>query len=184
MKNMFTLSIVATIVALFSSLYSVAQIGLGIRPQSKDTHIGIGLSLGIPTNYIFNLAMEGDIRLQKDFSAYVSGLLNIGYTNFLRSDNTVILNEFRGDIGFLPVKAGAKVFPLEKLYISGEAGMAFATHKNQSSSFVYAPGVGYQFNSGLDLGLRYESFTQSKVAKVALKIAYGFNLSRETGYRF
>lgn len=165
-------STVAATVAMFFTVNANAQ--STPAGDSKDTRLGIGLSLGIPTDDAFSFAIGGDLRLQKDFVSNVSGTLGVGYTNFsVKGDNM-------GSIGYIPVKAGIKVFPVERFYISGELGAAFGTDKGQGTAFVYAPGVGVGFNNGLDLGLRYEGFSQNggNLGQVALRIAYGFNLSR------
>jgi len=140
--------------------------------DSHDTRLGVGLSLGIPTHDAFNVALGGDLRLQKDFASNVSGLLSLGYTNFSAK------GEDAGSIGFVPLKVGLKIFPIERFYISGEVGAGFGTDEGQKTSFVYAPGIGLGFNNGLDLGLRYENFTKYELGQIALRIAYGFNLSR------
>ncbi|WP_207427320.1 outer membrane beta-barrel protein [Pedobacter sp. SYSU D00535] len=159
----------AAVVALFFSTNSSAQTSDG---DSKDTRLGVGLSLGIPTHEFFNFAVGGDLKLQKDFYSNVSGTASIGYTNFSAE------GEDAGSIGFIPLKAGIKVFPLERFYLSGEIGAGFGTDDNQPTSFVWSPGIGLGFNNGLDLGLRYERFSKYDLGQVALRIAYGFNLSR------
>jgi hypothetical protein len=75
---------------------------------------------------------------------------------------------------------------LERLYISGEIGAGFnATDKDKlgvdpGTAFIYSPGIGLGFNNGLDLSLRYEGLSRKTYdpGMVALRIAYGFNLSR------
>lgn len=183
MKNTIAVFNIAIIFTLFFSHNSTAQHSFGVRPYSKDTSLGFGFSMGIPTNYVFNSVMDADIRLQKDFSPYVSGLLNLGCTYFLSNGKT-IGSEYGENIGFFPIKVGAKVFPLEKVYISGEFGVAFRTTAKQPKSLIYAPGIGMEFKNGLDIGLRYENFSKYEMAKVALKVAFEFTLNREMGYRF
>ncbi len=143
--------------------------------DSRDTRLGFGVSVGIPTNDNYNIAVGGDLRLQKDFYSNISGLLSLGYTNFSIKDDLG-----GGSVGYIPLKAGVKIFPLERFYFSGELGAAFGTDKGQGTAFVYAPGIGIGFNRGIDLGLRYEGLSQngSNLGQVALRIAYGFNLSR------
>lgn len=166
------LSTVAATVALFFSANVSAQETKG---DSKDTRLGIGLSLGLPTNDAYNIAVGGDLRLQKDFYSNVSGILSLGYTNFSVKDELG-----GGSYGFVPLKAGIKVFPKERFYFSGEIGAAFGTDEGQGTGFLYAPGIGLGFNNGLDLGLRYEGLSQNggNLGQVALRIAYGFNLSK------
>ena len=160
----------AAAVALFMNLELQAQ----TREPSGDsraTRLGIGLSVGAPTTDGYDLGIGGDVRLQKDFSGNVSGMLSAGYTNFSFD------GEDSGNIGFIPVKAGIKVFPISKFYISGELGAGFGTD-GQKTAFVWAPGIGYGFNNGVDLGVRYEEFSRDggAVGQVALRIAYGFRL--------
>ena len=140
--------------------------------DSRATRLGIGFSVGAPTTDGYDLGLGGDVRLQKDFSGNVSGIISAGYTNFSFD------GEESGSIGFIPVKAGLKVFPLAKFYISGELGAGFGTDDGQKTAFIWSPGIGYGFNNGLDLGARFEEFSRDggKVAQVALRIAYGFRL--------
>ena len=153
--------------ALLTSTLASAQ------TDSKATRLGIGVSLGVPNND-FNFALGGDLRLQQDFSSNVSGLLSVGYTSFFPDDSNV------DNFGVIPLKAGLKVFPTNSLYISGEAGAGFGTNEGAGTSFVWSPGVGYAFNNGLDLSLRYEGFTKdgSTLGQTALRIAYGFRLGK------
>ena len=164
---------VAATVSLFFTMNANAQ----DEPagDSRDTRLGLGLSVGIPTNDAYNIAIGGDLRLQKDFYSNISGLLSLGYTNFSIKDDLG-----GGSYGFIPLKVGVKIFPTERFYFSGELGAAFGTDKGQETAFVYAPGIGLGFNNGIDLGLRYEglSVNNSNLGQVALRIAYGFNLSR------
>lgn len=136
--------------------------------DSRETRLGIGLNLGVPTTDGYDFAIGGDVRLQKDFSGNLSGLLSAGYTAFTYDG---------GSSGFIPVKAGVKIFPVTKFYFSGELGAGFPTEGGKTA-FIWAPGLGYGFNNGLDLGLRYESFEykNGNIGQVALRIAYGFML--------
>src|SRR5687767_6987488 len=104
----------AAAVALFFTTNAIAQ-SEEPKGDSKDTRLGIGLSVGIPTNDTYNIAVGGDLRLQKDFYSNISGILSLGYTNFSIKDNLG-----GGSIGYVPLKAGLKYFPTERFYFSGE----------------------------------------------------------------
>ena len=145
--------------------------------DSKALRLGVGLSVGIPTNDAYNLALGGDVRLQKDFFSNISGTLSAGYTNFSIKNDVALPNGDKG-IGFIPVKVGIKIFPVSRFYISGEVGAGFGTDKGQGTALVYAPGIGVGTNTGIDLGLRYEGFAynNTNLNQVALRIAYGFEL--------
>lgn len=155
-------------VALFFTTAVNAQSG-----DSQAWRLGVGLNVGVPTTKGYSVAIGGDLRLQKDFSSNISGLLSAGYTNFSRKDSYG-----GGSFGMVPVKAGAKIFFAENTYFSGELGAGFGTESGSSTAFLWAPGIGYGFDNGLDLGLRYEGaeFEGASLGQVALRIAYGFKL--------
>ncbi len=142
--------------------------------DSRNFRLGIGGSIGAVTNDGYSVALGADLKVQKDFTSNISGTLSGGYTNFsFDGKNT-------GSIGFIPLKAGVKIFPREFFYVTGEVGAGFGTDEGQKTAFVWAPGVGMGLNNGIDLGLRYEGFSRSgsTLSQVALRVAYGFNLSR------
>jgi hypothetical protein len=138
--------------------------------DSKATRLGIGLSGGIPTTKGYDVALGADLRLQKDFSSNISGLLSAGYTRFVRD---------AADYGFVPLKAGVKIFFAESAYFSGELGAGIGTNEGSNTAFLWAPGIGYGWDNGLDLGLRYEGAEfkgGGSLGQVALRVAYGFTL--------
>ena len=178
MKNSTKLvaSAVAAVAMFIGTNQASAQTSSG---DSQALRLGVGVSAGLPTNNDYNIALGGDLRLQKDFFSNISGTLSAGYTNFSLKD--AAKDGVRpNSIGYIPVKAGIKIFPVERFYISGEVGAGFGTDKGQGTALVYAPGVGLGFNNGVDLGVRYEGFAQNgnNLGQVALRLAYGFNLSK------
>ena len=171
-KNITTITVaLATLFFLNSSVNAQSKETPG---DSKATRLGVGFNIGLPTDDAYNLAIGGDLRLQADFTSNVSGILTAGYTNYS-------VKATDANLGYVPVKAGIKVFPVERFYLSGEIGAAFGTD-NQGTAFVFAPGIGVGTNTGIDFGLRYEGMSKSNgfnnPNQVALRIAYGFNLSK------
>lgn len=166
-------------VAMFIGVNNASAQTSNQREDSNAWRLGVGVSAGLPTDNKYNIAVGGDVRLQKDFFSNISGTLSAGYTNFSIKDDAKISGQ-PNSLGYIPVKAGIKIFPVERFYISGEAGAAFGTDKGQKTALVYAPGIGLGFNNGLDLGVRYEGFAQnnSNLGQVALRLAYGFKLSK------
>lgn len=178
MKKLNFAAIVVSAFAIFLGVNSAsAQTTTQSDGDSKAVRLGFGVSAGLPTNDAYNLALGGDIRLQKDFFSNISGTLSAGYTNFMLKNDAQLPNGNKGR-GYIPVKAGIKIFPVERFYISGEVGAGFGTDKGQGTALVYAPGIGIGTNTGFDLGLRYEGFTQNgnNLDQVALRVAYGFRL--------
>ncbi len=172
---------------IFTKLIANAVAGLALLAststfaQSSDdshaTRFGIGLNLGLATSSPYEFVNGGDIRLQKDFTSNVSGILSIGYTNFSVEGSAPAVVE---PYDVVPVKVGVKVFPIERLYFSGEVGAGLGLDDGSKTAFIYAPGIGIGVNNRLDLCFRYEGFARigDRISQVSLRIAYGFNLSR------
>jgi hypothetical protein len=164
-------SAVAAVALFFVSQNTFAQ----GSDDSQATRLGIGISAGASTTNPYGFVIGGDVRLQKDLASNVSGMVSLGYNNFSVKDSAPIPN-----YGVIPLKVGLKVFPVERFYFSGELGAEFSTQKGARTAFVYAPGIGVGTNSGIDIGMRYEAIqrTGSTLGQVALRLAYGFNLSK------
>jgi hypothetical protein len=167
-------------IALFFSTTANAQNG---------HKFGIGVNVGVPTSDEYNFSLGADARLQIDVSKQLSIPVTVGYTNFFAKDYTVGNTTFEGqDYGFIPVKAGVKLFFDESgsgLYGLAEVGAAFGVTDGAKTGFLYSPAVGYSFSSGLDLGVKYEGISSGReenlgysknTGHVALRIAYGFKI--------
>jgi len=145
--------------------------------DSQAWRLGVGVSAGASTDDNYGLVLGGDLKLQKDFVGPVSATLSAGYTNFFVKDELEDLGA--SDYGVIPVKAGIKVFLTPNFYAGGEVGAGFETSGAKETSFVWAPTIGWGFGNGLDLGIRYEDYTKDfRPKQVALRVAYGFNLSK------
>lgn len=162
---------------------SRSQHRLPVRPDCEDTRLALGISAGITDSYNFKNAINVQLRWQHDFSPYLSGLLGAGYTSFAPNERVMRSSE-APRLNIIPIKAGLKVFPVERVYISGEAGLAFASDFKHRASFTFAPSVGFEFYEGLDIGLGYDRFRKYETTHLALKVSYGFNLTRYSGYVF
>lgn len=170
-----------TISMLFLSGNAQAQERMGNDDFKKTTRLGVGLNLGLPAQNQYDFVIGGDLSLQRDFSKVVAGTLSAGYTNFSFDNKDGV--PFTS-IGFIPVKAGVKIFPGRPFYFSAEAGAAFNTNKGLGTAFIYAPGIGVGFNNGLDIGLRFEDFVRNSYSpsQFALRISYGFKLNKKSSW--
>ncbi|MBC7914022.1 MAG: hypothetical protein H7Y07_07860, partial [Pyrinomonadaceae bacterium] len=153
----------AAVVAMFIGMNSASAQTQPVNDgDSKALRLGVGVSAGIPTNDDYNIALGADLRLQKDFFSNISGTLSAGYTNFSVKDESKTALGYDSK-GWIPVKAGIKIFPVSRFYISGEVGAAFGTDKGQGTALVYAPGIGVGTNTGIDIGLRYEGIAKDNI---------------------
>lgn len=168
MKNStkFLASAVAALALFFTSTHVNAQ---------SAPKFGIGLNVGIPTTTGYSFAIGGDLRYQFDIDKQLSVPITAGYTNFSLKDTYG-----GGSFGFIPVKAGLKYFFNDSgagAYGLAEAGAGFSTTSGGGTAFVYSPAVGYAWSNGLDLGLKYEGYSNNgSIGYVGLRLAYGFKL--------
>ncbi len=153
--------------------------------NAQTPKLGIGINAGIPTTDQYNFALGADARLQFDVSKQISIPVTVGYTHFFSKDYVPAIKQ---DYGYVPVKAGVKVFFDESgsgLYGLAEVGAAFGVTDNAKTGFLYSPAIGYAWSSGLDLGIKYEGISSARnaspvyeknVSQIALRLAYGFKL--------
>lgn len=172
---------------LFAGLYGKAQTKQ--QPLVKEAEasepffrLGVSLSPGIAFGDQTGFALGSDLRLQHSMGNHVSWILTTGYTHFFERQLNVpsptgpVIKPI--SYGFIPLKAGIKIFARPKLYFAGEAGAAYSTQSTDNSySFVYSPSAGVIIGRKWDLSLKYEDFTISNNTKqLALRVAYGFKL--------
>ncbi|SEA41456.1 outer membrane beta-barrel protein [Pedobacter hartonius] len=190
MKNSIKISVLALSFLAFFTISANAQdttpkavtYGSGIR-------LSVGADAGLPVGnfsnaYTWSLggSVQADFPIIKEQLYYT---VNAGFNNVF-ADNS----NSGPDLQLIPVKAGLKYFPVKNFYVQGEAGATFITNKsdagfNKSTTFVYAPQIGYVFNVGgknsIDAGFRYENnskFTDngSSNGLLGLRVAYSFGL--------
>ena len=161
---------------IFLPTSALAQERMDTDNFENRTRLGIGLDLGLPAQDEYDFGIGGVLSLERDFSEVVAGTLSAGYTNISLDDNAATFD----NVGFIPVKAGIKIFPGRPFYFSGEAGVAFNTNSEElATAFTYSGGVGFLFRNGLDLSLRFEDYVRDSYdpSFFALRIAYGLKLN-------
>jgi hypothetical protein len=127
-------------------------------------------------NFGYGVSFKTDIPAAKnlDFT------LSVGYTNFPIKDDIKALLQASGSsqssAGFIPLKAGLKLYESGGFYMEGQLGASFATTGGGGAGFAYSPGVGYKFDSGFDIGLRYEGWAKNgaTLSQLGLRLAYNF----------
>ena len=173
---------------LLASAAAAVAILFTTNVNAQGPKLGIGINAGIPTTDQYNLTLGADARLQFDVSKQVSIPVTAGYTHFFAKDLNIGGVNWKQDYGYVPVKAGVKVFfdpSGSGLYGMAEVGAAFGVTDEAKTGFLYSPAIGYAWSSGLDLGVKYEGISSARnanvaydknVGHVALRLAYGFKL--------
>jgi hypothetical protein len=181
-------TIMKTTTKFLASAVAAVALFFTTNANAQGPKLGIGINAGIPTTDQYNLTLGADARLQFDVSQQLSIPVTVGYTHFFSKDAGDAGVLAKQDYGYIPVKAGAKVFFNESgsgLYGLAEVGAAFGVTEDAKIGFLYSPAIGYSWSNGLDLGVKYEGISGAReqtfgydknVGHVALRLAYGFKL--------
>jgi hypothetical protein len=174
-------------------LAAALLVGVSFTTFAQSTGGGnrfsIGLEGGVPVGDaadIFNAVIGGSIKFEAPIATSTSFTLSAGYTSFL--GKTIDVPGFSGkyeSYGAIPIKAGIKYHVNEGFYVEGQLGAAIGTKSNSKVAFAYAPGIGYDFGGGVDIGVRYEGWSTKRndlfnnsynttLGQVAARLAFSF----------
>ncbi|RWY57149.1 outer membrane beta-barrel protein [Mucilaginibacter gilvus] len=152
------------------------------QSDSDAAKFSIGVNLGLPTGVahdISSFAPGIDVKYDLPISTGTFFTISAGYTRFLYNSDTKdalkSLGVDKSGAGFVPLKAGIKYYFSDGFYGEGQLGATFSTESGGGTAFAYAPGIGYTFAGGFDLGLRYEAWSKNgTTSQVAARIAISF----------
>jgi predicted porin len=156
---------------------------------TKGIRYNVGIESGIAAGgmreaYTWSqgASLQADIPIANQFFLTI----NSGYQHYSGKGYDPVSQVNNTDLHIIPLKAGLKFFPVQQLYIQGEAGADYALNE-RFGAFVYAPQLGYQFKfkrkSLIETGVRYERATNkfiqdadaTRINVVALRAAYFFS---------
>ncbi len=163
----------AAAIAMFVTTSVNAQTPSPTNPSGQK--LGVGVILGAPTNSASSFVLGADLRYQIDIDKQLSIPITTGFTSTLNKDIGSIKIP---NTNYVPLKAGLKYFLNDTgagAYGLAEACAAFGISSGGGTTFVYSPAIGYAFNNGLDLGVKYEGFNTNS-GYVGVRLAYGFKL--------
>jgi len=148
--------------------------------QKKGSNFSIGLEAGLPvgsTSNFYTVAIGGSLKYEAPIATGTSFTLTAGYTSFQGKTVTypVIGAVKTPALGVIPVKAGIKYFFADAFYGEAQLGAAFGTKSGSGTAFAYSPGIGYKFSDVVDLGVRYEAWSNNgTVSQVAARLGFSF----------
>ena len=161
---------------LFLTVLCGLSIGAFAQTSSEGSKFSIGLEGGLPTgdaHQVYKAVIGASIKYDYKVAenTFVTG--SAGYNAFL------VKSEFKSiagsSNGAIPVKAGLKYFFGSGFYGEGQLGAAFSTESGGGTAFVYAPGIGYDFGSGVDVGVRYEGWSKDgTISQVGVRLGFSF----------
>lgn len=149
--------------------------GITVKAHAQDDDNRFALSLGpelsFPSRSLYTIgggaSAKGEVFITP--KAIITG--TVGYNLFdyksLGGAKTVAY--------FVPLKTGFRYVSGKGGYLEGEVGDVIKTGKNKQNLFAYSIGPGFIFNidevESIDLGLRYESWSQHTMQQIAIRAA-------------
>lgn len=168
---------------LFAILFVVGAAGTSFAQSSSETgKFSIGLNAGLPIGSAHDVSsFAGGLDLKYDLPIATGTFFTIsgGYTRFFYKgevkDALKSIGIDKSGQGFIPLKAGVKHYFDQGFYGEGQLGAVFSTESGGGTGFAYAPGIGYTFAGGFDLGVRYEGWSKDgTTSQVALRLGISF----------
>ncbi|ASU33261.1 hypothetical protein [Mucilaginibacter xinganensis] len=128
---------------------------------------------------ISTVAIGGSVKYDYPIADKTFLTLTAGYTNLIyKSDYKEILKELGVDKsgeGYVPVKLGIKYYLSGGFFGEAQGGVVFSTESGGGTAIAYSPGFGYTWDDRVELGARYEAWSNNgTVSQAALRIAYKF----------
>ncbi|WP_299586033.1 hypothetical protein [Mucilaginibacter sp.] len=146
------------------------------QTKSGDGKFSIGLEAGLPVGDIhngYNYLIGGSLKYELPIAASTLFTISAGYSSL--HPKSVLKDLGFGSVGFIPVKVGIKYYIENGFFAEGQLGAAFGTKSGTGTAFAYSPGIGYTFDGGFEVGVRYEGWSNNgTIGQAALRLAYRF----------
>lgn len=148
--------------------------------SSSSGKFSIGVDPGLPVGNASDyssFAIGGDLKYALPAATNFDVSLSAGYSTFIgKTINFDGASIKEGNIKAIPVKLAGRYNFSGPTGFFGEFGVGAAfIQDGGGTAFLYAPGVGYALDGGLEVGVRYEGWSKNgTVSQIALRIAYSF----------
>lgn len=158
----------------------------------KPFQVNIGLETALPLSDFadfYSFGFGGSAEGVYNVDPTLALTLNAGLIHFSGKDYSNAVYTLKGQsLSIVPVLAGIKYSFTPKVYGSAQLGTGiFLKDKDNSaskttSSFAYAPGIGYRFSDNFDALLKYQAYSKKNKTTdktdtngtIGLRLAYTF----------
>jgi hypothetical protein len=134
----------------------------GFAQSSGVGNFNVGAYGALPLSnmrQIFHVGFGGSLNYEYHYRNDLFFTLGAGYEAF--DVKTELQNAYvPSTYSYIPVKAGVKYYFIKGFYGEFQLGTSIYAQHGGGSAFDYAPGIGYSFKSGFEVGLHYEEWTQ------------------------
>lgn len=172
-------------ILLAAALIVGASFSTFAQSKGEGNRFSIGFDGGAPIGDAadaYNAVVGGSIKFEAPIAASTAFTLSAGYSAYL---GKTIAGFKIPSYTAIPVKAGIKYHFNEGFYGEAQLGAAFGTKSGSKVAFAYAPGIGYDFGGGVDIGVRYEGWSvktnnglgnsdTATLGQIAARLAFSF----------
>ena len=154
----------------------------GARAQEQGTKnataLSIGAELNIPQRSRYNIGYGASAKFELPVVNALSFILTAGVHQF--HIKSIFNGVSTGNDTFVPLKAGVKYYFDPRFYAEGEMGTVIDHNDDfNQNRFTYAIGTGFLLplkstNNMVDVGLRYEQWSQNRLQQFGIRVAYRF----------
>ncbi|MCJ8208776.1 hypothetical protein MUY27_03590 [Mucilaginibacter sp. RS28] len=166
---------------LFIFFLAVTVVKAQDRSDDRNAFaISPAFELGLPNQSVYSVGLGGSLKVEAPVIKHFSITATGGISSFHYKDGlSEALGRSLGSNTFVPLKGGVKFYGGPGFYLEAEAGNVFQTTNDKRSLFAYAIGPGFVVpvhggKSGVDVGFRYERWSQGELRQTALRIGYRF----------
>ncbi len=158
--------------------FNVAYAQRGSTDDKKSVFLGAGFELGFPSNSPLSVGYGGSLKAEVPVAKNTALTLTGAYMQYNYSESfTNLTGQTPGfHPQFIPLKAGLRFQLGPGFYSEGEVGEAFKLNNGSGGLFDYSIGLGFYVPmnkiSALDVGFRYEAYSENQYRQTAVKIAY------------
>ena len=148
--------------------------------EKQSAFLGVGFELGLPSNSPISVGYGASLKGEIPFAQSVVLTLTAAYMQYNYKDSFISFTGMSPVIHpqFAPLKAGLRFQPGPGFYSEGELGEAIKLNNGSGGLFDYAFGLGFfvpvDKKSALDIGFRYEAYSENQYRQTGIKIAYRF----------
>jgi len=146
----------------------------------NTTAISVGAELNIPQRSRYNIGYGASVKFELPVVNALSFILTAGVHQF--HIKSIFNGVTTGNDNFIPLKAGAKYYFDPRFYTEGELGTVIDHNDAVTQNrFTYAIGTGFLLplkssSNMVDVGLRYEQWSQNRLQQFGIRVAYRFGL--------
>ncbi|OCX52351.1 hypothetical protein BEL04_12840 [Mucilaginibacter sp. PPCGB 2223] len=148
--------------------------------DKQSAFLGAAFELGLPSNSPISVGYGASLKGEVPFAQSVALTLTAAYMSYSYNDSFI---SFAGTPQvlhpqFAPLKAGIRFQAGPGFYTEAELGEAIRLNNGSGGLFDYSVGLGFfvpvDRKSVLDIGIRYEAYSETQYRQTALKVAYRF----------